>query len=1120
MAMSLEELLAEEGFREGRSKVLERASSSGSRAVSMPLYPYRDRHKSGSSSGVKRTDRIKSDIPRHGLRNELPSTDKSKGRISLDIIRRQKIDRGLKEKTEEKFERVSNNPLDVKHTAADSPQDFLFDEIVEVGDHSGQMYRDIYSNEIYSPQTSKDKYSDVYGERERHKRKPRKNVDKRHNNNSNNSLPGHSNSSGNQRERMKQQKTSYRQSNISSRNSKLFHDNTSQRHSVEQNVTEPALDEVAVQAMISILTGYIKSFLTDEDFRTSLRHNCFASLNFVEDGRLSESKVIINLEHAIETVERSAEECANAKELKKASLQLSVITGLNSNDLKDGFTSVTPNSKLSACAHLYLSVIYKLQKNDRIAAKHLLQVFCDSPFQARTMLLPELWDCMIFPHLSHLKDWYNHEANCLASASRKTRKLKFLEKVYNEIMDSGTYQFAVYYKDWLTEGIEAPCIPSIHVPSTSFGGVQRRLSYSIQGAQHERVDEVEDYKGSEKFEYSMRSSDSSAVEDKQALTFSSTIATRTDQDIEQDDASHPEDGLIDEKVWRLLKPRAPAEGEVCEKFGDSPLFPADPDNTQILHQLPHYKANDFYLKSPEKSVFKQKQTEGPLNHMVSSFSWQISLRGSGLQHDYENFNNESSLSSIPKDFICPLTGFLFEDPVTLETGQTFERAAITEWFEQGNETCPVTGKTLECQSLPLTNFILKRVINNWKSEQCRHLLAFASQAAREHRSKLQDETAVFKLHQLYTAFSKRERITNGKHLISVGGLQFLTQRFELGNLEERACVASLFSLCIEAENGCRNYIAQNIKKSCLLELIQSKDVDVRSRANAVLLLVELICLSRKKDVHTFVSGLQYGKLPETMDALLVYLQSSPPEQRPLVAVLLLHIDLLVRPEQYTMYRSEAVDAVAMALDDSLSNEKVQTNCCRALLILVGRFSPSGKIMTEDWILKEDGFVHGPDPNYFENEEHVLAHEIIPLDDEEEEKEEWLRSLSASFICDGKKSFLDSIYKCLGDGNLDLVRVCLVTMAWLSSALAAFPSFEFQLSAFSAVISRLKEILENSELVEHKILASMSLFSFSKIPECRLLLMKTAKEITVPLKSLAEVTWTARELYSMISMEDS
>jgi len=40
---------------------------------------------------------------------------------------------------------------------------------------------------------------------------------------------------------------------------------------------------------------------------------------------------------------------------------------------------------------------------------------------------------------------------------------------------------------------------------------------------------------------------------------------------------------------------------------------------------------------------------------------------------------------------------LFEDPVTLETGQTFEREAnIGEWFDQGNRTRPVTGKTLAC----------------------------------------------------------------------------------------------------------------------------------------------------------------------------------------------------------------------------------------------------------------------------------------------------------------------------------------------------------------------------------------------------------------------------------------
>ncbi|KAJ7009518.1 hypothetical protein NC653_000265 [Populus alba x Populus x berolinensis] len=60
----------------------------------------------------------------------------------------------------------------------------------------------------------------------------------------------------------------------------------------------------------------------------------------------------------------------------------------------------------------------------------------------------------------------------------------------------------------------------------------------------------------------------------------------------------------------------------------------------------------------------------------------------------------------PHDFICPLTGQLFEDPVTLETGQTFEREAIGERFDHGNRTCPVTGKTLACSTVPLANSIL------------------------------------------------------------------------------------------------------------------------------------------------------------------------------------------------------------------------------------------------------------------------------------------------------------------------------------------------------------------------------------------------------------------------------
>ncbi|KAL2503974.1 BRCA1-A complex subunit BRE [Abeliophyllum distichum] len=70
----------------------------------------------------------------------------------------------------------------------------------------------------------------------------------------------------------------------------------------------------------------------------------------------------------------------------------------------------------------------------------------------------------------------------------------------------------------------------------------------------------------------------------------------------------------------------------------------------------------------------------------------------------------------PKDFVCPITGQIFNDPVTLETGQTYERKAIQEWMNRGNTTCPITRQPLSAASLPKTNYVLKRLITSWKDQ--------------------------------------------------------------------------------------------------------------------------------------------------------------------------------------------------------------------------------------------------------------------------------------------------------------------------------------------------------------------------------------------------------------------
>ncbi|KAJ9183105.1 hypothetical protein P3X46_007012 [Hevea brasiliensis] len=1159
MASSLEDLLVEEGFRGRRSGMTSRASFRAE-AVIKSLHPSRDKSKTYSPSGLSgrriKTERTRSDVSRYVLRGELPRSDSSLSRRPRDnLVSREKIDGKSKIETWERpVHRVSN---DVQNNKTLNSEDSDGCEITEIGVEEDERVKDIYSDRAYNSETSEksaegNRWKQMYIEKKGNNIK----VDQTGSSNSNKNLLKYTAFTDSNKKSMRQPDPSYDSSIRSSKNAKNFEDDQGMKH---ENLSLPfsklALDEVAVRAMVSILNGYIKRFLKDEEFRSTLCHNCFSSLNFMENGQDHniKSKVITNLEQAIDIVEKATEEAASTKDLKKASLQLRMITSLNSNGLKDGYTSGIPNSRLSACAHLYLSVIYKLQKKDRVSARYLLQVFCDSPFPARTLLLTELWDYLFFPHLSHLKGWYNQEADSLLNTPSKMRKLKLLDKVYNEILDSSTYQLAVYYKDWLTEGVEAPSLPSIHIPTLSVQEVQqadsqdhssglsrssdnfspqpmvsKKLYESVFG--HSSKPEAEYDGEAHNFNNVATSSDGSAAEVKQTLTYPSEIVKYLDQDMGNDYCKNEEDNTIlsdhgllsaSKEEWKLIKVSAFLEadinGERCNSNGQEETA----GDGHMVNTFSHTKSNELILKNLAKSVFELQQTEDSGDLTVSALSHAsepVNALDSYEELDgtYEYFDKGSFLASIPEDFICPLSGKLFEEPVTLETGQTFEKEVIREWFNLRNRTCPVTGKTLECPTVPFTNFILKRIIDGWKLEHCSHLLALASQIFRnsgKHDSRQRDETAMLILERLLTTFRRKERLANAKHLVSIGGLEFLIRRIKLGNVEEKTQVVAFLSCCIEADGSCRNQIAQKIDKQCLFELLHSKHPN--SRRNAVFLMTELLCLSRRKDVKLFLSGLRNEEIMNTMHMLLMYLQNSPPEQRPWVALLLLHLDLSVEPQKYSIYREEAVDAIAAALEDSLTDEKIREKSCRALLALGGRFSASGKSLTESWILKQSGFNNNYEMN---SQEYNLSLDDSFLLEDEETIDEWLRNLSTSLLGNGRKSFLEVISKCLASGNLDLVKACLTTIAWLSCALSALSDAEFHLSAFSALISNLKESLENGHRIEHKVLASMSLLNFSKIPECRVLLMTIAEEIAVPLQSLVESTWTAKQLYAIISGE--
>ncbi|CAA0818289.1 U-box domain-containing protein 19 [Striga hermonthica] len=67
------------------------------------------------------------------------------------------------------------------------------------------------------------------------------------------------------------------------------------------------------------------------------------------------------------------------------------------------------------------------------------------------------------------------------------------------------------------------------------------------------------------------------------------------------------------------------------------------------------------------------------------------------------------------DFTCPISLEIMGDPVTIQTGHTYDRKSITKWFESGNRTCPKTGERLVSLEL-VPNLALKRLITQWCQE--------------------------------------------------------------------------------------------------------------------------------------------------------------------------------------------------------------------------------------------------------------------------------------------------------------------------------------------------------------------------------------------------------------------
>ena len=65
----------------------------------------------------------------------------------------------------------------------------------------------------------------------------------------------------------------------------------------------------------------------------------------------------------------------------------------------------------------------------------------------------------------------------------------------------------------------------------------------------------------------------------------------------------------------------------------------------------------------------------------------------------------------PDGCVCPITGQIFNHPVLLPDGHTFEQSAIEEWLKR-HSTSPVTNQHVGgCSLVP--NWAIKKVVDDW-----------------------------------------------------------------------------------------------------------------------------------------------------------------------------------------------------------------------------------------------------------------------------------------------------------------------------------------------------------------------------------------------------------------------
>ncbi|XP_074277465.1 U-box domain-containing protein 17-like [Silene latifolia] len=352
--------------------------------------------------------------------------------------------------------------------------------------------------------------------------------------------------------------------------------------------------------------------------------------------------------------------------------------------------------------------------------------------------------------------------------------------------------------------------------------------------------------------------------------------------------------------------------------------------------------------------------------------------------------DEQTLDMIPEDFLCPISRDLMIDPVTLATGQTFDRTAITDWFKQGNLRCPVTRTDLGVIIL-IPNKVVQSFISKWciaqripynqpdfpytheerkrniQENSCNRAVSEANKAMLKlildlfsRRSEVAQNLALSEL-RLLTERSKQARID----IVNAGYTLFLIKQLRSENhiTQENSAVIIMY-LSIHTENKIPIIQTQGSLMSILKVLQDGQTNTTREHAITTIHSLSMVLEYAKKFakekglLKTLIEILTNGSLHDKINAMCTMINLSKREETKVLMTKVGVAKAMVKAMNIRGFRKMASDVLGFLVTHPKGAKKIRRE--KLIVIILTRMLQWGHPIEKESAAKSllAFFMHG------------------------------------------------------------------------------------------------------------------------------------------------------------------